>query len=152
MTPREVEEQIHAYDEWLRLRWGKEMKQWRLERKIRYGTYFNPGMFDSYDDWECANQGYCLVLRIPKQVDNLYSPTLGGSLTHVHDGLDGRIIYTLWQGDIARRGGSRQVADEMDNAYYGRLGKSKAAWGDKLEYLARERWNSMNTFYPGKAG
>ena len=150
MTPKEVETQIQTYDSWLRLRWGVAENQWRIERKIRYGTFFHPGMFMSHDDFECANEGYCLVLRIPKQADVINTSL--GQILHVHDGLDGRIEYTLWQGDIARRGGSRKVADEMDNAYYGRLARSKDAWGDKLEYLARERWNSMNTFYPGKAG
>ncbi len=146
MTPKEVEAQIQTYDEWLRLRYGFAEKVWRVERKIRYGTYFHPGMFSSPDDYECAIDGYCLIIKVPKQEDMLY--TSFGRFTHIHDGLDLRILYTLWAGDMQRRGGAGKVADELDDAYYGRLQRSRTAWGDKTEYLARERWRGWNTNYP----
>jgi len=146
MDQKELMTQLHAYDEWLRLRYGFAEKVWRVERKIRYGTYFNPGMFASPDDWECATDGYCLIMRVPKQEDTLQTST--GELTHLNSGLDQRILYSLWSGDMQRQGGAGAVADKLDNAYYGRLAKSRAAWGDKTEYLAKERWSSMNTSYP----
>ena len=129
MTLKEIKTRLTEYDEFLRVREGCK-GQYRIERKISHGRPLNPALFADWDDYVCAREGYCLILRVwPSQMDQ-------------------RIFYTLWAGDMQRQGGSNKVCDRLDDAYYNRLEKSSAAWGDKVEWQAKERWNSWNTNYP----
>ena len=129
MTVKEIATRLKDYDEHLRLREGVQ-GEWRIERKIRHGMSMNPENFRHWDDYVTAREGYCLILRLQSNQ------------------MDQRIFFTLWANDMQRRGGAKAVCDNLDDAYYSRLEKSSAAWGDKVEYQAKERWQSWNTNYP----
>jgi len=129
MTVKEIGQRLKDYDVHLRLREGVQ-GEYRIERKICHGKPLNPVNFRHWDDYVTAREGYCLILRLQSNQ------------------LDQRIFFTLWASDMQRRGGAKVVCDGLDDAYYSRLEKSSAAWGDKVEYQAKERWNSWNTNYP----
>lgn len=119
-------ERLTSYDDMLRVKWGHQLGEWRIERKIRRSYYIPPELFSNQDDYQCAKDGYCLVLSLlPNQLDD-------------------RVFYTLWCGDIQAQGGANRVADKMDADYFARYEKGKRQTGERLEDAARERYDYMN--------
>ena len=120
-------ERLKGYDPYLRVRWGDQGQEWRIERKITSQKDLNPASFASHDDWITAKDGYCLILKVP------------------HGALDERVFYTLWAGDMWKHGGAKHIADTLDDAYGERLNKSRAAWLDQIDHAARESYTYANT-------
>jgi len=125
--PKWFMEELLSYDNLLRVRWGRAENRWRIERRITHGRPLNPTYFACHDDYECAKEGYCLVL-----------------LLHPWE-LDRRVFHTLWACDVQRWGGGDKLADHLDNAYDERLEKSRAKWLDAVEWEANERQRYQNT-------
>ena len=126
-TPtRDFVERLTSYDQWLRVRWGYEEGRWRIERKVAPTRPMPPDPHITVDDWKCFQDGCCLIMKLlPNQ-------------------LDGRVFYTLFEGDMHRRGGADAVANELDDDYVTRARKQRQSWGEYVEHQAREAYRYMN--------
>ena len=131
-VPRWLLEDLRTYDPMLRVVWDRKDEYWRIERKTRRNWAPNPegGTYTSPQDWECARDGYVIVLRVP------------------YDCLDRQVLHALFAGDIQRRGGHRRVAAEMEAEEARRFEKSRRDYSDTIDHKSRERWTGWNTNYP----
>ena len=133
-VPRGFVQELLEYDPLLRIKWDQKDAYWRIERKIRRRWAPTPTQNTSAQDWECMQEGYVIVLRVPPGC------------------LDARVFWTLGGGDIRRRGGARKVAEQMEEAERMESERSHAAFLDEVSQRSKGRWDSWNTNYPKPKG
>ena len=127
-APRGFVSRLRAYDHLLRIRWSDWEQRWRIERKLTNARSIDPDLFreHQYEEFLARREGYIPVLYAGREQ------------------LDNRVIFTLWVNDIQRQGGSRTVADrlEQEEAIY--RSRSRAKWLDDVYVQAQERYAYMN--------
>lgn len=133
-VPREFVQELLDYDPLLRIKWDQKDAYWRLERKIRRRWAPTPTEDSSSQDWECMQEGYVIVMRIPPGC------------------LDQRVFYTLGKGDIRKRGGARRVADQMEEYEHLQENRRHAQAMDEIGQRTKSRWDSWNTNFPKPKG
>jgi hypothetical protein len=129
-VPKQFLEDLHTYDDKLRVRWDFRDEYWRVERKVRRGREASSRDFTNQQDWEATSDGYVVVLRVPP------------------DCLNRQVIHALALGDIQRRGGWKAVAAQMEAHERGLIDASNSRFADYTAYQAAQRWNGWNTNYP----
>lgn len=117
---------LRAFDPALRVRWSDKDVNWRIERRLTHGTWADPAFFADPEDRQTARDGYVLVLTCQKEQ------------------LDNRVFYTLWDGDIWRRGGAKKVGDQIFAGLDTLTAARRRRWSDYIETCARERYDYMN--------
>lgn len=123
----EFTDRLAAYDPLLRLRWGQQEGYWRVERKIKRGGWYSPAHAVGMDDYHTTRDGYILSLKFrPNEMDE-------------------RVFYTLWMSDMHRFKDFTGMLEADEAAAFK---KSRDEWGEKNQYMAMGRWDSLNTNYP----
>jgi len=118
---------LHHYDSALRVRWGRQERCVRVERRVRRGRDVNPATCRAhFDDYEAARDGYACVYKL-------------------HPGQEHALLARLVADDLWRRGGAGRVADDMDRATLDREARARLRLGDFTEAWARELWREINT-------
>jgi len=79
------------------------------------------------EEYRAACDGYVLLMEVQA------------------DCLDSRVFFTLWEGDIYRRGGADKANDQIDNTLNDRRIARRAAWWDEVRQIAKEGKRYMNT-------
>jgi len=130
--PNHFIERLHVFDPLLRIRWSDVQSCWLIERKLTRGQWISPDIYTSmqYEDFVCARDGYVPVLFCEKTQ------------------LDERVFFTLWMGDIWRRGGAQTVADQMEANETQQQIASRAGWLDDVYNQAKEHYFTMNSLSP----
>ena len=128
-VPQWFAESLHDFDEKLRIRWGHQEGNWRIERKVTRGKAWAESMGD--DDREMRAAGYVLCLRfLPNQMDR-------------------RVFYTLFVGDMWR---VRKYIDQMERREVDEIMAKRRRYSEENEYAAKEWWTTMNTLHPKSKG
>jgi len=127
-APKSFVQRLRAYDPLLRIRWSDWEQRWRIERRITFGRSIDPGLFkeSQYEEFVARCQGHIAVLYCQKEQ------------------LDTRVFFTLWMNDIQRQGGSKAVADRLEEEEAIYRTKSRAKWLDDVYVQAREKYDYMN--------
>lgn len=124
--PKWITRRLCEYDPLLRLRWGHQEGYWRVERRVKHGTDFDPRYATTDDDYEMMRDGYMIALKFrPNEMDE-------------------RIFYTLWMSDMHRFKDFARMLEEDERKVFQ---AKRKAWGEKNEYQARDRWTSWNSSY-----
>src|SRR3972149_1153191 len=96
---------LHHYDSALRVRWGRQERCVRVERRVRRGRDVNPATCRAhFDDYEAARDGYACVYKL-------------------HPGQEHALLARLVADDLWRRGGAGRVPDHRDRATLDREGR-----------------------------
>lgn len=126
-APRRFAMQLHAFDPLLRCVYDDKHSHFRIERKVTHGKTPSPSKFCSQSEYECARDGYTLVMRVRQNQ------------------LDERVFYTLWASDLQRHGGAQAVADHLDAIDSAKGVQQREAFLDYVDQGAREMFRYGNT-------
>lgn len=130
--PKSFCERLKEFDSALRVRWSDHETRWRVERKITRAQWVNPSTYHEslYEDFVSAREGYVPVLFCE------------------HNQLDDRVFFTLWMGDMWRRGGATRVAEQMEDREAYRAHRKRAGWLEDVYNQAKEHYFTMNSLSP----
>ena len=125
--PDDVAAQIRRYDPLLRVRWARQERCVRIERKVRRGRDVDPATCRAlHDDYEAARDGYACVYKL-----------------HPHQAR--QVLPALVAGDLWRQGGARRVADSLDEDDRACDARLRRAVGNFTEDWARDLFRHINT-------
>lgn len=123
---------LRAYDPDLRVRWSPSRECWMIERKIRRTR---PCAYVDSPDPDVrhrAVEGYIHVGNVHPQM------------------LDERVLLTLWQNDMWRQGGAKEVNRVLDDFYEAKEARDDKTQREDLKHVAGEMWDYIAWRRKGK--